>query len=87
MYKVLEALKSINYKDVFTRAMWTFLQAFLAVFILAGESLVDLLFAGSWEALWTATLATALAAIAAGLSAVKTIVIELIRNIKSQSEA
>ena len=47
----LEALKNINYKDVAARALWTFLQTFIATFLLAGVNLVNLLFAASWREL------------------------------------
>ena len=86
MAKVIDAIKSINYKDVLTRALWTFLQAFIAVFIIAGESIIDLLFVGDWTALLTLLIATAISALAAGLSVLKTIVVETIRVIKSRSE-
>lgn len=84
--KSLEALKNINYKDVAARALWTFLQTFIATFLLAGVNLVNLLFAASWRELWTLALATTLSAIAAGLSAAKTIVIELVRQMQQAVE-
>lgn len=84
--KSLEALKNINYKDVAARALWTFLQTFIATFLLAGVNLVNLLFAASWHELWTLALATTLSAIAAGLSAAKTIVIELVRQMQQAVE-
>lgn len=43
----LKALKNIDYKDVAIRAGWTFLQTFIATFLLAGVNLVNLLFAAS----------------------------------------
>lgn len=84
--KSLEALKNINYKDVAARALWTFLQTFIATFLLAGVNLVNLLFASSWHELWALALATTLSAIAAGLSAAKTIVIELVRQMQQAVE-
>lgn len=84
--KSLEALKNINYKDVAARALWTFLQTFIATFLLAGVNLVNLLFAASWCELWALALATTLSAIAAGLSAAKTIVIELVRQMQQAVE-
>lgn len=83
--KAIDALLSINYKDVAARAGWTFIQVFLAAFIVAGESIINLLFAASWNDLLTLLLATALSATAAGLSAVKTIVLETIREIRKTS--
>ena len=80
--KSLEVLKNINYEDVAARALWTFLQTFIATFLLAGINIVNLLFSASWHELWTLTLATTLSAIAAGLSAVKTIIIELVRQMQ-----
>ncbi len=81
-YKLIQALSRVDYKDVATRAFWTFLQAFLAVFIIAGESIINLLFAGDWSGLMTLFLATALSGVAAGLSAIKTILLEVIRELK-----
>nr|DAE00499.1 MAG TPA: holin [Siphoviridae sp. ctg2r17]DAG72453.1 MAG TPA: holin [Caudoviricetes sp.]DAP23498.1 MAG TPA: holin [Caudoviricetes sp.]DAP97240.1 MAG TPA: holin [Caudoviricetes sp.]DAS55076.1 MAG TPA: holin [Caudoviricetes sp.] len=84
--KSLEALKNINYKDVAIRAGWTFLQTFIATFLLAGVNLVNLLFAASWHELYALTMATALSAIAAGLSAAKTIILDLVRQMKEAVE-
>lgn len=83
---ILDAIKSINYKDVAARAGWTCLQVFLACFIIAAEPILDLLFKGDFYGLWTLTVATALAGLSAALSALKTIILELIRNIKDKSE-
>lgn len=80
----IEAVKSINWRDVASRALWTFLQVFLATFILAGESLVDLLFNGNWNDLFTLIVATLLAGVSAGLSAVKTIVVDVMRSLNSK---
>ena len=82
----IEAFKTINWKNVATRALWTALQTFLAVFLIASESLVDLIFAGQWEALWTLALATTLSAITAGLSAIKTIIVEIINELKAKTD-
>ena len=84
--KSLEALKNINYKDVAIRAAWTFLQTFIATFLLAGVNLVYQLFAASWHELYALTMATALSAIAAGLSAAKTIILDLVRKMKEAVE-
>lgn len=84
--KSLEALKNINYKDVAIRAGWTFLQTFIATFLLAGVNLVNLLFAASWHKLYALIMATALSAIAAGLSAAKTIILDLVRQMKEAVE-
>lgn len=85
-YKLIEAIKAINYKDLATRAMWTFLQAFLAVIIFSGESIIDLLFKGDWEQLYVLALAVTLSAIAAGLSAVKTILVEVIAQLNKANQ-
>lgn len=77
------ALRTINYGDVASRALWTFVQVFLATFIVAGESIVDLVFKGDWSGLLTLAIALALAGIAAGLSAAKTIIIEFVRNLRA----
>lgn len=82
--KVLKTIKSMDWVDVFERSAWTFLQVFLATFIIAGESIIDLLFNGNWEALGTLLVATAIAAAAAGLSAVKTILVNAVRELKEQ---
>lgn len=84
--KSLEALKNINYKDVAERALWTFLQTFIATFLLAGVSLVNLLFAASWHELYALAIAATLSAIAAGLSAAKTVIVGLIREMQNAVE-
>lgn len=84
-YKLVQAIKSIDVKDLLVRAGWTFVQGFLAVVLLASEELVDLLFAGSWEALYALLIATFVGAVAAGLSAVKTIVVQVIRDLKTKA--
>ncbi|NCU39016.1 hypothetical protein EOL96_08345 [Candidatus Saccharibacteria bacterium] len=81
---MLEALKTFDYKDLAKRAAWTFIQAFLAVFILSGESIINLVFDGSWEALLTLLLALAVAGIAAGLSALKTLTVQLLETLKTE---
>jgi hypothetical protein len=84
--KSLEALKNINYKDVAERALWTFLQTFIATFLLAGVNLVNLLFAASWRELYALAIAAILSAIAAGLSAAKTVIVGLIREMQNAVE-
>lgn len=78
----MEKLKAINWQDVVKRAAWTFVQAFVAVFLIAGESIIDALFAGDWEGLQTLAIATAISGVAAGLSAVKSVALELLRQIR-----
>ena len=73
----------MNWKDLIVRALWTFAQAFLACFIIAGESFINLIFNGDWNALLTLLIATLIAATAAGLSALKTLLIELFRQFKT----
>ena len=75
-------IDAINWKDLLARAGWTFLQVFLASFIVAGESILDLLFRGDWSNLWVLLVATILASVSAGLSAVKTILVEVVRSLK-----
>lgn len=84
--KSLEALKNINYKDVAERALWTFLQTFIATFLLAGVNLVNLLFSASWRELYALAIAATLSAIAAGLSAAKTVIVGLIREMQNAVE-
>ena len=81
--RAIEAIKQVDWRDVAVRAVWTALQAFLAVFIFAGESIIDLLFDANWEALSVLIVATAVSALAAGLSAVKTVVLEVLRQLRS----
>ena len=83
--KIAQALKTINYKDVAVRAVWTFVQGFLAVILVVSEQLVTLAFAGDWEALKSVTIATIIGAVAAGFSALKTVIIGVIADIKSKS--
>lgn len=80
--KYIDAILALNWRDIATRAAWTFLQAFLAVILVAGESIIDLLFNADWTQLLTLLLATVLAAVAAGLSALKTLIVEIIRQIR-----
>ena len=80
--KIWNALKKVDWDDVVGRALWTFAQAFLAVFILAAEQIVNFIFAGDWRGAASLAVATMIAGISAGLSAVKTIVIEVIDIIK-----
>lgn len=84
--RAVEAIKAIDWQDVAVRATWTFLQSFLAVFIVAGESIIDLLFNGSWEALGVLIVATAVSALAAGLSAVKSIALEVLHQLRTRGE-
>ena len=84
--KSLEALKNINYKDVAERALWTFLQTFIATFLLAGVNLVNLLFSASWRELYALAIAATLSAIAAGLSAAKTVIVGLICEMQNAVE-
>lgn len=83
--KIAQALKTINYKDVAVRAVWTFVQGFLAVILVVSEQLVTLAFAGDWEALKSVAVATVIGAVAAGFSALKTVIIGVIADIKSKS--
>jgi len=63
-------LKNIDWKDLATRAFWTFVEGFL-VALPAGEAMgMDI---GAWKA-------ALIAAAMAGVSAVKTLMVELIRQ-------
>jgi hypothetical protein len=84
--KIITALKSLDYKDIATRALWTFVQAALATVLFVAEDLVDLIFLGDWTATYGLVVATSIAAIAAGLSAVKTVVVQVVRDIKAKAE-
>jgi len=83
--KIIEAIKDIDLKDLLIRASWTFVQAFLAVILITSEQLVNAIFAGDWAGLKVAALASVLGGIAAGLSALKTLVISVISKIKAKS--
>lgn len=83
---IIHAITSINYKDVVARAAWTFLQAFLAVFLVVGVDIINLLFSAGWKELMALLIATSVAAAAAGISAVKTVVLETYREIKRRAE-
>lgn len=80
--RYIDAILNLNWRDAATRAAWTFLQAFLAVILVAGESIIDLLFTGDWTGLWTLMIATMVAGVAAGFSALKTLTIDLFREFK-----
>lgn len=84
-YKLIEALKTIDYKDVAVRALWTFTQAFLAVALFAIDDIIELLFTGDWYGIWALLLATGVAGIAAGLSALKTLIISVVKELKAKA--
>lgn len=83
--KDLEALKNINYKDVVIRAVWTFLQAAVAVFLLEGGNIISLVFDAKWGDLAILLKATGAGAIAAGLSALKTSARDLVNELRSST--
>lgn len=83
-YKLLEALKAVDYKDLLERSVWTFLQAFLGVFLFSGALIIDLLFKGDWTGLYALLVTTGIAAAAAGLSAVKTIVLGVLEELRNK---
>ena len=80
----MEAIMSINWKDLLSRAAWTFVQVFIAAFLVAGEDIINLIFNADWSSLWVLVVATSLAGVAAGLSAVKTLIIEVIRGLRGK---
>ena len=80
---IIDAIKRIDIGNLAERAIATFLQAFLAVALVGAESIIDLLFAGDWTGLWTLSLATGIAGLAAGLSALKTLLIEVVRAVRA----
>jgi hypothetical protein len=84
--KLWRAIKAIDWKDVFSRAAWTFVQVLLTTFIVSGESILDLLFKAEWEQLWVLTVAITLSGVASGLSAVKTILVQVIRSLREAVE-
>lgn len=84
-YKLIEALKAVDYKDLATRALWTFVQVFLTVFLFASEQIINTIFLGNWEDAYALILATGMSATAAGLSALKTILISVISDLKKKA--
>lgn len=84
--KLWQAIKAIDWVDVFSRAAWTFVQVLLTAFIVSGESILDLLFKAEWEQLWVLTVAITLSGVASGLSAVKTILVQVIRSLREAVE-
>ena len=80
---IIDRILNLDWQDIAARALWTFLQAFLAVALVGAESLIDLLFAGDWGGLWTLSLAIGIAGLAAGLSALKTLLIEVVRAVRA----
>ena len=60
-------MKKINWKNVIERALWTFVQGFLSALIITGFSKEDLK-------------AALIGGLAGGLSAVKTIIVELMEG-------
>lgn len=79
---VIDKIIAMNWRDVVARAAWTFLQVFIASFLVAGEDIINLIFNADWSSLWVLVVATSLAGVAAGLSAVKTIVVEVLNGLK-----
>lgn len=84
--KLWQAIKAIDWGDVVSRAAWTFVQVLLTAFIVSGESILDLLFKAEWEQLWVLTVAITLSGVASGLSAVKTILVQVIRSLREAVE-
>ena len=84
--KLWQAIKAIDWDDVVSRAAWTFVQVLLTAFIVSGESILDLLFKAEWEQLWVLTVAITLSGVASGLSAVKTILVQVIRSLREAVE-
>ena len=84
---IINAIKGIDWRNVLERAFWTFLQVFLAAFVLAGESFIDLIFNANWSGLMTLVMATTIAGISAGFSALKTFVFELWATYKPRLQA
>lgn len=82
--KIWNAIKNIDWSNVGSRALWTFLQAFLACFILAAEPIIEFVFTGNWKGLFPLLASTAIASLSAGLSAVKTILFEVVNDIKRE---
>ena len=80
---IIDRILDMDWRSIATRAAWTFLQAFLAVALVGAEPIIDLLFAGDWTGLWTLSLATGIAGLAAGLSALKTLLIEVVRAVRA----
>ena len=78
----METIMSINWKDLLSRAAWTWLQVFIASFLVAGEDIINLIFNADWSSLWVLVVATSLAGVAAGLSAVKTLLVEVVRAVR-----
>lgn len=60
-------MRKINWKNVLTRALWTFAQGFLSATVITGFTQEELK-------------ATLIGALAGGISAVKTIIVELIKE-------
>lgn len=84
-YKLIEAVKSIDYKDLAKRALWTFAQGFLAVALIGIEPIIDEVFTGNWDGAYALVLATGIGAVAAGLSALKTLIIGIVKELKEKS--
>lgn len=80
--KVIKAIQAIDWQDVAERAVWTWLQVFIAAFLVAGEDIINLIFNADWSSLWVLVVATSLAGVAAGLSAVKTLLVEVVRAVR-----
>lgn len=80
----IEALKSINYKDLGMRALWTFLEGFLGVLLIGIEPILDALLKADWNGAYILLIAALFGALLAGLSALKTLIVGVIKSIKSK---
>lgn len=77
--KIVDFIKS---HDTLERALQTFWQTFLAVFLVGILPVIDLVFAGDFEGTKLALIALVASAIASGLSALKTYIKTKIAEIK-----
>jgi len=84
--KIITALTTLDYKDLAIRAGWTFLQSFLAVLLFTSDSFIDLIFTGDFTGAWGVALTLLVAATAAGLSALKTLVVSFVIELRSRAK-
>lgn len=77
---VANILNFINNHETLEKALQTFWQAFVAVFLVGLLPVVDMLFDGQFKEAGLTIIAVAIASIAAGLSAIKTSIKNYIKS-------
>ena len=81
---ILEATKAIDWKNIASRAAWTLLQAFLASALVFLDPIIDSAFTKDWDGVLALAVSAMIAGIAAAASALKTIILSLVEELKQR---